>query len=446
MLNLLGSSSKFCDGVSRRSFLQIGSLALGGLTLPSLLKAEQSAGTPSRSRSNKSVIMVYLSGGMSHHDTFDMKPDAPGGIGGEFRPIATNVAGTQICEHLPRLSRMMDKINLVRSLTGLRDEHSSWQTMTGYQQSQSQREGKPNVCSAISRVLGSRDPILPAYVDLFPTMQHRPYNIPGPGLVGPSHAGARVESENLSLLRLRDLQPAEFQGRQSLLRTMDELRRGVNDTTVQRMDTSYQQAYEVLTSSRLVEALDLDREPKSVRDRYGYGSSRHQGDGAPLWNDQLLMARRLVEAGVRCVSVAYGFWDTHGGNFRHLRQNLPVYDAGISALVEDLHTRGMSDDVSVIVWGEFGRTPAINKDAGRDHWAPANTVLMAGGGMRGGQVIGATDKMGAYPTERPIHYRDILATVYNNMGIDPHTMVTDTFGRPNSLLPAESRTVAELCA
>jgi hypothetical protein len=446
MLNLLGPSSRFCDGVSRRSFLQIGSLALGGLSLPSLLKAEQTAGTSSRSRSNKSVIMVYLSGGMSHHDTFDMKPDAPGGIGGEFKPIATNVVGTQICEFLPRLSRMMDKVSLVRSLTGLRDEHSSWQTMTGYQQSQSQRESKPNVCSAISRVLGSRSAILPAYVDLFPTMQHRPYNIPGPGFVGPSHAGARVESENLSLLRLRDLQPAEFQGRQSLLRTMDELRRGVNDTTVQRMDTSYQQAYEVLTSSRLVEALDLDREPKSVRDRYGYGSSRHQGDGAPLWNDQLLMARRLVEAGVRCVSVAYGFWDTHGGNFRHLRQNLPVYDAGVSALVEDLHTRGMSDDVTVIVWGEFGRTPAINKDAGRDHWAPANTVLLAGGGMRGGQVIGATDKMGAYPTERPIHYRDILATVYNNMGVDPHTMVPDAFGRPTGLLPAESRTVAELCA
>jgi hypothetical protein len=341
---------------------------------------------------------------------------------------------------------MMDKISLVRSLTGLRDEHSSWQTMTGYQQSQAQREGKPNVCSAMSRVLGSRSPILPAYVDLFPTMQHRPYNIPGPGFVGPSHAGARVEAENLNLLRLRDLQRAEFQGRQSLLRTMDGLRRGVSDTTVERMDTSYQQAYEVLTSGRLVEALDLEREPKSVRDRYGYGSSRHQGDGAPLWNDQLLMARRLVEAGVRCVSVAYGFWDTHGGNFRHLRQNLPVYDAGISALVEDLHTRGLSDDVSVIVWGEFGRTPNINKDAGRDHWAPANTVLMAGGGMRGGQVIGATDKMGAYPTERPIQYRDILATVYNNMGIDPHTMVHDAFGRPTGLLPAETRTVTELCA
>src|SRR5439155_26614017 len=174
------------------------------------------------------------------------------------------------------------------------------------------------------------------------------------------------------------------------------------------------QAFEVLTSSKLVEALDVSREPRAVRDRYGHGSTRHQGDGAPLYNDHFLMARRLVEAGVRCVTVAYGFWDTHGQNFRHLRSNLPVFDQGISALVEDLHQRGLDRDVTVLVWGEFGRTPRINRDAGRDHWAPVNCALMAGGGMPTGQVVGSTDRFGAYAAARQVHYRDILATVYHN--------------------------------
>ena len=442
MLTLMGAKGKFCDGVNRRSFLKIGGLAMGGFALPSLLQAEGQGGRTS----NKSVIMIYLSGGMSHHDTFDMKPDAPAEIAGEFKPIATNVVGTRICEHLPRLSRMMDKVALVRSLAGLRDEHTSYQTLTGYTMDQSRREGRPNACSVAARVLGTRVPTLPAYVDLFPTMQHKPYNIPGPGFVGPSFAGARVESENLALLRLRDLEPAEFQTRRSLLRTLDTLRAGLDNSPVERMDTSYRQAFEVLTSSRLVDALDLSKESPHVRARYGFGSSRHQGDGAPLWNDQLLMARRLVETGVRCVTVAYGFWDTHGGNFRSLRNNLPVYDTGVSALIEDLRQRGMSDDVTVVVWGEFGRTPTINKDAGRDHWAPANTVLLAGGGIRGGQVLGSTDRFGGYPLDRPIHYRDILATIYHNLGIDPHTMVRDALDRPVHILPPDNRPVADLMA
>lgn len=442
MLNLLSRAHRYCDGVSRRSFLKIGGLAMGGLSLPTLLQAEEAQGR----RSNKSVIMVYLSGGLSHHDTFDLKPNAPAEIRGDFRPIVTRLPGVQISEHLPRLASRMDKLAVVRSIAGLSDEHTSFQTMTGFQQNVSQREGKPNSCSVISRVLGSRSPILPAYVDLFPTMQHRPYNIPGPGFIGPAHAGAKVEAENLALLRLRDLQPEEFATRQSLLRTMDDLRRGLDNTPVDRMNTSYRQAMEVLNSSQLVEAMDLTKEPIASRERYGVSSSRHQGDGAPLWNDQLIMARRLVEAGVRCVSVAYGFWDTHGGNFNHLRGNLPVFDRGIAALVDDLHVRGMADDVTLIVWGEFGRTPRINRDAGRDHYAPVGHVLMAGGGMPTGQVIGSTDAFGAHITDRAIHYRDILATVYHNMGIDPHTMVADALGRPTHILPPQSQPVADLCA
>ncbi len=443
MLTIPSGKSRFCDGLTRRSFLQAGALAMGGLTLPSLLQAEASA-ERGASRSQKAVIMVYLSGGLSHHDTFDMKPDAPAEIRGEFNPIATNVNGIRISEYLPRLAGMMDKLAIVRGITGLRDEHSSFHTMTGYGMDITRRENKPNVCSVISRVLGRTAPIIPAYVDLFPTMQHRPYNIPGPGFVGPAHAGAKVENEQISLMRLGEISHSDLNGRRNLLDSVEQMRRTLDSGALDRMDVSYRQAFEVLTSSRLVDALDLNRESRGVRATYGYGSSRHQGDGAPLWNDQLLMARRLVEAGVRCVSVAYGFWDTHGGNFRHLRSNLPIVDQGVSALIQDIHQRGLADDVSVIVWGEFGRTPTINRDAGRDHWAPVNTVLMAGGGMPTGLMLGATDRIGAYATQ-PTHYRNILATVYHNLGIDPHTIVRDVLDRPATIMPEDARPVRELC-
>ncbi|MCI0462959.1 MAG: DUF1501 domain-containing protein [Gemmataceae bacterium] len=441
MLTIFGARHRYCDGISRRSFLQVGSLALGGLTLPGLLRAEQRAGRSS----GKSVIMVYLSGGLSHHDSFDLKPQAPREIAGEFRPIATRVPGIQVGEHLPRLAAMMDRLTVVRSIVGLRDEHSSFQTLTGYQMGQAQREGKPNVCSVAARVLGPRSPLVPAYVDLFPTMQHRPYNIPGPGFVGPGFAGAKVEGDTLGVMRLRGLTAEQFEDRRRLLGAVDGVRRTLDTLSVERMDNSYRQAFEVLTSRRLVDALDLAREPRPVRDRYGHGSPRHQGDGGPLWNDQLLAARRLVEAGVRCVTVAYGFWDTHGNNFRQLRTNLPVFDRGISALVEDLHQRGLDRDVSVIVWGEFGRTPRINRQAGRDHWAPVNCALLAGGGIRTGQVVGATDRFGAYAAVRPVHYRSLLATIYHNLGIDPHLHVRDALDRPVPILPEDAQPVRELC-
>ena len=442
MLTLNTGKTRFCDGVSRRSFMQIGALAMGGLTLPSILRAEQQSGT----QSNKSVIMVYLSGGLSHHDSFDMKPDAPAEIRGEFNPIATNVPGIQISEYLPRLARMTDKLAIVRSIVGQRDEHSSFHTTTGFGMDVTRREGKPNVCSVISRVLGRTSPVIPAYVDLFPTMQHRPYNIPGPGFVGPAYAGAKVEADQLNLMRLSQMSQDEFRDRRTLLQSVDQIRRSVDSLPMERMDISYRQAYEVLTSSRLVDALDLDKESRGVRERYGFGSSRHQGDGAPLWNDQLLQARRLVEAGVRCVTVAYGFWDTHGNNFSALRGNLPKFDQGISALIEDIHMRGMDRDVNVIVWGEFGRTPRINRDAGRDHWAPVNCAVMSGGGMPTGRVVGSTDSIGAYAAQNPIHFRNILATIYHNMGMDPHTIVRDVFDRPTTILPEDARPVRELCA
>jgi hypothetical protein len=440
MLAFSGASRRYCDGLSRRSFLQIGGLALGGLTLPDLLRGEERAGI---AQSQKSIIMVYLSG-VAHQDSFDLKPAAPKEVRGEFNPIDTNVPGIQICELLPNLAAVADKYALIRSIVGLRDEHSSFQTITGYAMNESQRDGRPHFGSVVSRVLGATSPVVPAFVDLFPTMQHRPYNSPGPGMFGPKFAGLKADGEDLLSMKLRFVSPGQFHDRRRLLDDMDHFRQSVDGERLSAADSAYQRAFEVLTSSRLVEALDVEKEDPQLREQYGRGSPKHQGDGAPLWNDQLLAARRLVEAGVRCVSVGYGFWDTHGGNFSHLKQNLPVFDRGIAALVRDIYERGLDRDVTVAVWGEFGRTPTINKDAGRDHWPRVNGVLLAGGGLRTGQVIGSTDALADSARERPVHYQDVLATLYHNLGIDPHEPVRDISDRPAPILSATSRAVREL--
>ncbi|MBX6311569.1 MAG: DUF1501 domain-containing protein [Isosphaeraceae bacterium] len=441
MLTITGPGHRYCDGLTRRSFLRIGGLAMGGLALPDLLRAEAVSG---RGLPHKAVIMVYLSGGLSHHDTFDLKPEAPAEVRGEFRPIPTRLPGVWIGELLPRTAAVLDKVAVIRSVVGLRDEHSSWQNLTGYPMAIAQREGKPNFGSVIARIHGAANPVVPPFVDLFPTMQHKPYNSAGAGLLGLSCAPAKMDGGDLALMRQEAVSPERFSGRRTLLDRFDQFRRSVESTEVGGMDQFYRRAFDVLSSNRVAQALDLDREDPRLRDRYGRGSDKHLGDGAPMWNDQLLMARRLVEAGARCVTVAYGFWDTHGNNFRHLRKYLPLFDQGISALVEDIHARGLDQDVMVVVWGEFGRTPKINKNAGRDHWAPVNSVLMAGGGMRVGQVIGSTDKMGAYAVSSPIHYQDVLATIYHNLGIDPHAYIPDKTGRPVPILPGTAQPIEKL--
>lgn len=441
MLTLPGPAQRYCDGLSRRSFLQVGSLLLGGLSLPDLLRAEQRAGSP---RSHKAAIMVYLSGGLAHQDSFDLKPDAPQEARGEFNPIDTNVPGIQICELLPHLAQVADKYTLLRSIVGLRDEHSSFQTITGYTMGDSQRNGYPHFGSIVSNVLGNTSPIVPAFVDMFPTMQHRPYNSPGPGYLGPKFSGVKADGEDLASMKLRFVSQAQLGDRRRLLDTFDQFRRAAESDRLTEADSAYQRAFDVLTSSRLVDALDVTREDPQVRERYGKGSPKHQGDGAPLWNDQLLVARRLIEAGVRCVTVGYGFWDTHGGNFSHLRSNLPQFDKGIAALVQDLYDRGLENDVTVVVWGEFGRTPKINKDAGRDHWPRVNGALLAGGGLRAGQVIGSTDALADSAKDRPIPYQDVLATLYHALGIDPHEFIRDISDRPVAILPGSAQLIREL--
>ena len=441
MLTLFGPQHRYCDQVSRRSFLKIGGLAMGGLSLPRLLKAEEQGG---RSGSHKSVIMVYLSGGLSHQDTFDLKPEAPAEVRGEFKPIPTAVPGVFFGELLPKLAASMDKLAVIRSLVGLKDEHSSWQNLTGFPMSQSQREGRPHFGSVVSRVQGHVDSVVPPFIDLFPVMQHKPYNAADSGYLGSAFRGAKLSGDDLKLLRPNGLSAERFASRRGLLGTFDKLRSMADSAEIDSMDSSYRKAFEVLSSSKVAKALDVEREDPKLRDRYGRGSSNHLGDGAPMWNDQLLAARRLVEAGARVVSVAYGFWDTHGNNFKELRKHLPLFDQGISALVEDIHARGLQDDVTIVVWGEFGRTPKINKDAGRDHWAPVNSAILAGGGMKVGQVIGSTDRLGAYVASTPIHYQDVLATIYNRLGIDHHAFIKDKTDRPVSILPPTAQPIAQL--
>ena len=444
-----GAPTNFCDGLSRRSFLKIGGLVMGGIGLPGLLEAEAQA-APSASGNaghagHKSVIMVYLTGGLAHQDTFDLKPNAPAGIRGEFKPIATKLPGVQIGELLPRTAAIMDKLAVIRSLVGQIDEHSSFQSMTGFPMGITRREGKPHFGSVISRLQGPVDPVVPPFVDLSPVMQHRPYNTPGPGVVGQAYSAARMEGDDLALLRPPvGVSTNRFSGRKQLLDQFDHLRRSVDDAPVDGMSSFYRKAFTVLTSDKLARALDVEREDPRLRARYGVGSPRHLGDGAPMWNDQLLIARRLVEAGARCVSLGYGFWDTHGGNFSHLRQYLPLLDQGVSALVEDIYARGLDRDVTVVVWGEFGRTPKINKEAGRDHWARVNSAILSGGGMKVGQVIGSTDKLGGSAASRPIEFRDVLATIYHNLGIDPHTLIHDKANRPVSILPPTNEPIPEL--
>jgi Protein of unknown function (DUF1501) len=442
MLTFQGRKYRYCDGVSRRSFLKVGGLMMGGMSLPHLLQAEEQAGV---GLSHKAVIMVYLTGGLSHQDTFDLKPNAPAEVRGEFKPIATNVPGVEIGELLPKMARVMDKVAVIRSLVGWIDEHSSFQNETGFPMGISQREGKPHFGSVISKVQGPHDPVVPPFIDLFPTMQHKPYNSPGPGQLGLTHSAAKMSGDDLALLmRPATISAERFEDRRGLLASFDQFRSQVDSTNMDGMDSFYRRAFDVLASDKVAHALNLEREDPRLRDRYGRGSSKHLGDGAPMWNDQLLIARRLVEAGARCVTVAYGFWDTHSNNFRDLKRHLPLFDTGISALVEDIYTRGLDKDVSVVVWGEFGRTPKINKDAGRDHWALVNGALMFGGGMRVGQVVGSTDAMAGSAVSNPIHYLDVLATIYHNLGIDPHAFISDRTSRPMSILPSTSEPIRQL--
>ncbi|MEC7430158.1 MAG: DUF1501 domain-containing protein [Planctomycetota bacterium] len=435
MLPVFGPSVRLCQGKTRREAMRIGALGLGGLTLPNLLRAEQSSGVGSNV---KSVIMIYLVGAPPHQDMYDLKMDAPSEIRGEFQPIPTNVPGIEICEHLPGLAKVMDKCVPLRSVYGSPSgAHDSFICYTGRTTQKQPAGGWPAIGSVVSKIQGPVNPSVPPFVGLAPDAGHPPYGSPGlPGFLGVGHAAFRPSGPARADMVLQGIEQERLQNRKSLRSALDRFRRASDASgAMEGLDTIEQQALDILTSSRLAEALDLSKEDPVVRERYGKGFEKRYGDGAPRNCEHFLMARRLVEAGVRVVTLNFGRWDFHSRNFSEARDtHLPYFDQGLSALIEDLYERGMDKDVAVVAWGEFGRTPKINKDAGRDHWPRVGGGLIAGGGFRTGQVIGATDRLGGEVADRPVHFGEVHATLHRFLGIPEGATVDDLTGRPQYLV------------
>lgn len=436
MLSILGQKRTLCDRISRREALQIGALGTGGLCLTDLLRADALAG---RSNSHKAVIMIYMCGAPSHQDMYDLKMDAPAEIRGEFQPIPTNVPGIEISEHMPHTAAIMDKLVPLRSVIGSPSgAHDSFICYTGRDTRNQPAGGWPAVGPAASRLLGAVNEAVPPFVGLAPDTGHPPYGSPGlPGYLGVAHAAFRPSGPGRKNMVLNGISADRLGDRKQLLSSVDNLRRDVDASgTLEGLDTITQQAFGILTSSQLADALDLSQEDPEIRARYGKGDPKNYGDGSPRNPDHFLMARRLVEAGCRVVSLNFGRWDFHSNNFGGLKDtHLPIFDRSIAALVQDLHERGLADDVAVVAWGEFGRTPRINKDAGRDHWPRVGGGLLAGGGMKTGQVIGATDRLGGEAIDRPIHFGEVIATLYRHLGIDSSAAkLHDLSGRPQYLV------------
>ncbi|MBM84321.1 MAG: hypothetical protein CMJ78_27510 [Planctomycetaceae bacterium] len=438
MLNLSEKKTyQLCDGIARRDFLQVGGLAMGGLTLPQLLQAEAQAGIKN---SHKAVIMIYMVGAPPHQDMYDLKMDAPSEIRGEFHPIETNVPGIQISELMPGIASIMDKCVPLRSVVGSPNgSHDSYICYTGRPKVNEPQGGWPSMGAVVSELRGPTRPDVPPFIGLAPDAGHPPYGSPGlPGFLGIANAAFRPSGPAAKDMVLNGgISVDRLNKRTSLMKQFDQFRGHVDKYKLyEGLDAVTDQALGILTSSRLAEAFDLSQESEETRQRYGKGNPNRYGDGAPRNLEHFLTARRLVEAGARVVTLNFGRWDFHSSNFSELKNtHLPWFDQGLSALIADLHERGLGDDVAVIAWGEFGRTPRINKNAGRDHWPQVGGGLIAGGGITAGQVIGSTDRLGAEAVDRPVHFGEVHATLYHQMGLNPNqTTVTDLTGRPQYLV------------
>jgi len=457
---MLNISSQFrCHRAhpSRREVL-IGATGFAGFTLAEMLRTEAVAGVRS---SVKSVINVHLDGGPPQHDTIDPKPDAPEEVRGEFKPIATKVVGLQVSELMPRVAELANKFAFIRSLVGSAGAHDAFQCQSGFPAANLQPVGgRPAMGCVVTRLQGSPDDPVPAFVDL---MQGRPLvrNSARPGFLGPAcspfrpdiskmfarelEAGmknelaARGANHSIQLTLADGISLDRLDDRMMLLAGFDDTRRELDSSgTMDAMDKFNRQAINILTSGRLADALDLDKEPSKSHERYtppaGGGEkfvTAEDGNSAK----KLLLARRLVEAGVRCVSVSFSDFDTHSKNFPRMRQLVPIVDHALHALITDLDERGLLNDVVVVVWGEFGRSPRVNSSGGRDHWPEVGPALLAGGGIRGGQVVGATDRLGGKAISRPVTYQEVFATLYQCLGITAgQTTLLDPTGRPQHLL------------
>lgn len=440
MLNITGPSYRTCDGVSRRTFLKAGFLGLGGLTLADHLRLKARASEQGETSRDTAVILFWLGGGASHIDMYDLKPNAPAEFRGEFQETATNVPGTRISEHLPHEARIMDKISVVRSVTHTNPGHgmgSHWM-LTGYVPTIEINDNlNPCAGSVVARMRGANQPRVPAYVCVPSVPGHSAAAYLGAAY----NAFAPASDPNNPDFNVRDLRLApnidlsRFGNRRDLLRSVDTLRRDVDrDGTLEGYDRFYRDAFEIVTSPDCRNAFDIRREDPRTREQYGRDT----------WGQSALLARRLVEAGVTFVTVNMGGWDTHNNNFNELKNRLlPRYDRALAALIDDLHQRGMDRKVLVMTYGEFGRTPRINSTSGRDHWPGANSVVFAGGGLRMGQMIGTTDSRAEYPTSRPASPQDVLATMYQVLGINYRHEFFDAAQRPIPILN-EGRPIQEL--
>lgn len=467
MLSFISSQAQQNQTGSRRAFLQAGALGLTGFALADLLRAEDQAGIRS---SKKAIINVHLDGGPPHMDMIDLKPEAPLEIRGEFQPIATNVSGLKLCEMLPRMAANADQFAFIRSLVGSAGVHDAFQCQSGFRKKDMLSEGgRPALGSVISKLKGSPQDRAPSFVDI---MQGRGLvrNSARPGFLGPAHQPFRPDISELfkrelekgmqgelkrlgtdhqvSLKLNPSLSIQRLENRTTLLSELDTIRRKVDSSgMMDAMDRFSQQAVSILTSGRLADAMDFSKEDPASLARYTPESrksdSRFYTTEGPDAVKKFLLARRLIEAGVRCVSISISDFDTHTSNFDRLRQILPIVDHGLTRLVTDLKERGMLDDVTIVAWGEFGRTPRINsKKGGRDHWPRVGPAILAGGGMQTGQVIGKTDRTASAVIQRPVDYKDVFATLYHNLGIDPHAVtITDPRGRPQYLLDEGKRLV-----
>ena len=435
MIEITGSKSRFCDGITRRECIRIGSLGLGSLTLAGLLRQRAAAASTSKS----SVIFLELAGGPSQFETYDPKPTAPVEYRGPFATVPTTLPGIRFCDLMQQQAKITDRLAIIRSVHHARSSHdpSSHLTQTGYYKQG--RKGGPNEMPCIGSVAAKRcgpnATGVPAYVAIPKIMRNGNAAFLGNAFApfetrdDPNRDGFQVHNLSLGTLTLPRLK-----NRKQLLETLDNWRRHMDRRgTIDAVDQFTQQAFDLTTGTRARTAFDMAAEPQSIRDRYGRTSV---GQG-------MLLARRLIQAGVTFVTVRVTDWDDHQQIQKRMHDKGPAYDRGVAALVSDLYEQGLDTDVLVVAMGEFGRTPRINKDAGRDHWGPVMSVLMAGGGLKVGQIIGRSTPIGDRPVEAPYHPQDILAMIYRHLGVDPNGTLTDHAGRPRYLLE-NSRLITEL--
>lgn len=436
MLDLnVGSAASNCAGVSRRDFIRVGGLAALGLTLENFFRvqsfASENTNRAPANRRNVNCILMWMQGGPSHIDTFDPKPDASLEIRGEFTTIPTRIPGVRIVEHFPMLAQQFDKLSLIRGHDPQNGSHgvADHMMMTGHRFN----PALPFPCfgSVVAKERGYRDGMFP-FVQLGRNIDRR-FNGGIGGFLGDQYNPFEVhEDPSAATFRVRDLSIDEndrprLARRYNMLQEMDRYQREMeSNQAVQARDAFYERAHALVTSPRAKLAFDLNQEPASVRDMYGRNSL----------GQSCLLARRLIESGVHFVTVTDGGWDTHVNNFRSLKDRLlPRLDRAYAALLQDLHTRGMLENTLVVWFGDFGRTPKVNPSAGRDHWATAGVATMGGGGIKMGEVVGATNAQAEVVVDNPVRVQDLAATIYHALGIPLNTWYRAQDGRPIELVP-----------